>query len=98
MYLISFVLFQCLWNGIVYEQLEREGPAIRAVDMFFSGMPRIVGLQYFTNLQVIVCVQRLDFCMTSTLLRAKIKYKPSERKKIVEIIVVIRSMVFGHVT
>ena len=43
---------QCICNGIVYEQLEKDGPTTDVLEMFFSGMSSIAGLQYFPNLQV----------------------------------------------
>lgn len=47
---------QCTTNGIQYAQLEGNGPAIKLLEMFFSGYPHMVGLDNFPNLTVLIIV------------------------------------------
>ncbi|XP_015721244.1 leucine-rich repeat-containing protein 9 isoform X3 [Coturnix japonica] len=48
--------FQCICNGLSYENIDEEGPQTTALEMFFSGYPRIVGMRYFPNLTTLTLV------------------------------------------
>jgi len=68
LFLIGCV-FKCTSNGIQYHQIEGSGPCIKILEMFFSGFPSIVGLQYFPHLtklvivgQTLDCMQNLEYC------------------------------------
>ncbi|XP_010216399.1 PREDICTED: leucine-rich repeat-containing protein 9-like [Tinamus guttatus] len=40
----------CACNGLSYEKVDQEGLKITALEMFFSGYPKMVGMKYFRNL------------------------------------------------
>ncbi|KAM4540958.1 leucine-rich repeat-containing protein 9 [Fundulus diaphanus] len=40
----------CSVNGLSYEKIATEGSTIRSLEIFFSGLPRMVGLSCFPNL------------------------------------------------
>uniref|UniRef100_A0A8C2Y7E4 Leucine-rich repeat-containing protein 9-like n=1 Tax=Coturnix japonica TaxID=93934 RepID=A0A8C2Y7E4_COTJA len=46
----------CICNGLSYENIDEEGPQTTALEMFFSGYPRIVGMRYFPNLTTLTLV------------------------------------------
>ncbi|XP_072193456.1 leucine-rich repeat-containing protein 9 [Excalfactoria chinensis] len=46
----------CVCNGLSYENIDQEGPKTTALEMFFSGYPRIVGMRYFPNLTTLTLV------------------------------------------
>ncbi|XP_067847992.1 leucine-rich repeat-containing protein 9 isoform X2 [Heptranchias perlo] len=48
----------CTCNGLSYEKIAQEGPAVTVLEMFFSGYPRMVGLLYFPNLVVLTLVKQ----------------------------------------
>lgn len=59
----------CVSNGFQYSQLASNGTCIKTLEMFFSGMPRMVGLNHFPNLttlviigQMIVKIEGLEYC------------------------------------
>uniref|UniRef100_A0A669QJU4 Leucine rich repeat containing 9 n=1 Tax=Phasianus colchicus TaxID=9054 RepID=A0A669QJU4_PHACC len=53
--------FQCACNGLSYENIDQEGLKTTALEMFFSGYPRIVGMKYFPNLTTLTLVgQRIE--------------------------------------
>lgn len=53
--------FQCVCNGLSYENIDQEGLKTTALEMFFSGYPRIVGMEYFPNLTTLTLVgQRIE--------------------------------------
>lgn len=45
-----FVPQQCIANGVSYEKIPQEGSSITALEVFFSGYPRMVGLSLFPRL------------------------------------------------
>uniref|UniRef100_A0A8C8CXF8 Leucine rich repeat containing 9 n=1 Tax=Oncorhynchus tshawytscha TaxID=74940 RepID=A0A8C8CXF8_ONCTS len=45
-----FVPQQCIANGVSYEKIPQEGSSITALEVFFSGYPRMVGLSLFPKL------------------------------------------------
>ncbi|KAI4885617.1 hypothetical protein NFI96_019058, partial [Prochilodus magdalenae] len=59
----------CFCNGVSFEKVSLEGSGITALEMFFSGFPRMVGLSLFPRLsrltvvgQSITQIQSLDNC------------------------------------
>ncbi|CAJ1073591.1 leucine-rich repeat-containing protein 9 isoform X2 [Xyrichtys novacula] len=48
----------CMANGISYEKTVREGSNISTLKMFFSGFPRIVGLNFFPKLCTLTIVSQ----------------------------------------
>ncbi|XP_021258394.1 leucine-rich repeat-containing protein 9-like isoform X2 [Numida meleagris] len=51
----------CICNGLSYENIDQEGLKTTALEMFFSGYPRIVGMKYFPNLTTLTLVgQRIE--------------------------------------
>ncbi|XP_040557565.1 leucine-rich repeat-containing protein 9 isoform X2 [Gallus gallus] len=51
----------CVCNGLSYENIDQEGLKTTALEMFFSGYPRIVGMEYFPNLTTLTLVgQRIE--------------------------------------
>uniref|UniRef100_A0A8C3M464 Leucine rich repeat containing 9 n=1 Tax=Chrysolophus pictus TaxID=9089 RepID=A0A8C3M464_CHRPC len=52
---------KCVCNGLSYENIDQEGLKTTALEMFFSGYPRIVGMKYFPNLTTLTLVgQRIE--------------------------------------
>lgn len=47
---------QCIANGASYENIAKEGSDILALEMFFSGFPRMVGLSFFPKLRLLTIV------------------------------------------
>lgn len=47
---------QCIANGAPYENIAKEGSDILALEMFFSGFPRMVGLSFFPKLRLLTIV------------------------------------------
>ncbi|XP_072533364.1 leucine-rich repeat-containing protein 9 [Salminus brasiliensis] len=59
----------CVCNGVSFEKVSQEGSGITALEMFFSGFPRMVGLSLFPRLssltivgQSITQIQGLEDC------------------------------------
>ncbi|XP_064369582.1 leucine-rich repeat-containing protein 9 [Dromaius novaehollandiae] len=51
----------CTCNGLSYEKVDQEGLKTTALEMFFSGYPKMVGLKYFPNLTTLTLVgQRIQ--------------------------------------
>uniref|UniRef100_A0A8D0H1M9 Leucine rich repeat containing 9 n=1 Tax=Sphenodon punctatus TaxID=8508 RepID=A0A8D0H1M9_SPHPU len=48
--------FQCTSNGLQYEKIDQEGPETLVLEMFFSGYPTIVGLEFFPNLTTLTLI------------------------------------------
>lgn len=48
--------FQCICNGLPYEKIDQEGLKTTALEMFFSGYSRIVGMEYFPNLTTLTLI------------------------------------------
>lgn len=50
---------QCTVNGINYEKLTTgAGAAVKKLEIFFFGFPRIVGMRHFPNLTVLTVVNQ----------------------------------------
>jgi Leucine-rich repeat (LRR) protein len=48
-------------NGLNFGKLEQEGESVEMLEMFFSGFPKMVGLQYFPNLEKLILMgQQID--------------------------------------
>ena len=70
---LFFLCFQCESNGINYNALHRNSGIdsnIQTLEMFFSGLPRLINLQPFPNLSKLVIVNQniehiegLDTCV-----------------------------------
>ena len=43
-------------NGLTYHRLKQEGLSCLAIEMYFSGFPKFIGLQNFPNLQTLCLV------------------------------------------
>lgn len=44
--------FQCTINGVKFDKLQKgSGKNVTKLEMFFSGFPKIIGMEYFPNLQ-----------------------------------------------
>uniref|UniRef100_A0A3B4DQA9 Leucine rich repeat containing 9 n=1 Tax=Pygocentrus nattereri TaxID=42514 RepID=A0A3B4DQA9_PYGNA len=63
----------CVCNGVCFERVSQEGSGITALEMFFSGFPRMVGFFLFPRLsrltimgQSITKIQSLDSCPSLT--------------------------------
>uniref|UniRef100_A0A8B9JSA5 Leucine-rich repeat-containing protein 9-like n=1 Tax=Astyanax mexicanus TaxID=7994 RepID=A0A8B9JSA5_ASTMX len=59
----------CVCNGVSFEKISQEGSGVTALEMFFSGFPRMVGLSLFPRLtrltlvgQSITQIQGLENC------------------------------------
>ncbi|XP_074547471.1 leucine-rich repeat-containing protein 9 isoform X2 [Halichoeres trimaculatus] len=48
----------CIANGVSYEKIAKEGSNIRALEIFFSGFPRIEGLNFFPKLRQLTIVSQ----------------------------------------
>ena len=47
-----FIIFQCAINGVKFDKLQKgSGKNATKLEMFFSGFPKIIGMEYFPNLQ-----------------------------------------------
>ena len=54
--LIFSLLFfcQCTINGVKFDKLQKgSGKNVTKLEMFFSGFPKIIGMEYFPNLQTL---------------------------------------------
>ncbi|XP_074662952.1 leucine-rich repeat-containing protein 9-like [Tubulanus polymorphus] len=49
----------CLTNGVNISKLGNEGPNIQRIETFFSGYPRITGLQHFPNLTCLIIMGQM---------------------------------------
>ena len=46
------VLLQCTVNGVKFEKLQKgSGKNVTSLEMFFSGYPKIIGMEHFPSLQ-----------------------------------------------
>ncbi|XP_027855636.1 leucine-rich repeat-containing protein 9 isoform X1 [Xiphophorus couchianus] len=54
----------CLMNGLSFEKIVTEGNSIRSLEIFFSGLPRIIGLSSFPNLSQLTivgqCIKQIE--------------------------------------
>lgn len=52
---LSFFFFcQCTINGVKFDKLQKgSGKNVTKLEMFFSGFPKIIGMEYFPNLQTL---------------------------------------------
>lgn len=46
----------CLNNGITYSKLAAEGRTVEVLEMFFSGFPRLIGMQHFPNIHTLTII------------------------------------------
>uniref|UniRef100_A0A8C3GD26 U2A'/phosphoprotein 32 family A C-terminal domain-containing protein n=1 Tax=Cairina moschata TaxID=8855 RepID=A0A8C3GD26_CAIMO len=46
----EMIMELCICNGLPYEKIDQEGLKTTALEMFFSGYSRIVGMEYFPSL------------------------------------------------
>ena len=64
----SCFFFQCTINGVKFDKLQKgSGKNVTKLEMFFSGFPKIIGMEYFPNLlsltlmgQQIAVLENLD--------------------------------------
>jgi len=48
----SLFFYQCTINGVKFDKLQKgSGKNVTRLEMFFSGFPQIIGMEYFPNLQ-----------------------------------------------
>ena len=48
----SLFFYQCTINGVKFDKLQKgSGKNVTRLEMFFSGFPQIIGMDYFPNLQ-----------------------------------------------
>ncbi|XP_066854581.1 leucine-rich repeat-containing protein 9 isoform X2 [Anser cygnoides] len=52
----EIIMELCICNGLSYENIDQEGLKTTALEMFFSGYSRIVGMKYFPNLTTLTLV------------------------------------------
>lgn len=51
---LSFFFCQCTINGVKFDKLQKgSGKNVTKLEMFFSGFPKIIGMEYFPNLQTL---------------------------------------------
>ncbi|KAM6360335.1 LOW QUALITY PROTEIN: leucine-rich repeat-containing protein 9 [Alca torda] len=48
--------FQYTCNGLSYENIDQEGLKTTALEVFFSGYPRIVNMKYFPNITTVILI------------------------------------------
>ncbi|XP_068538559.1 leucine-rich repeat-containing protein 9 [Anas acuta] len=52
----EMIMELCICNGLPYEKIDQEGLKTTALEMFFSGYSRIVGMEYFPNLTTLTLI------------------------------------------
>ncbi|XP_071894260.1 leucine-rich repeat-containing protein 9 isoform X2 [Anas platyrhynchos] len=52
----EMIMKLCICNGLPYEKIDQEGLKTTALEMFFSGYSRIVGMEYFPNLTTLTLI------------------------------------------